>query len=55
MTSKRALTEGRTAAAIALVSVVSHYGSRPPQASLSHMHVGLVQSPEGPLLLSPGS
>ena len=34
MTSKRALTKGRTAAASALVSAVSHCGSRPPQASL---------------------
>ena len=45
----------RTAAASAPVPTVSHCQPTPPQETLQHQQVGLVQSPMGSLFLSLGS
>ena len=45
----------RTAAVSPLIPVASHCWPTPPQETLQHQHLGLVQSSVGSLLLSPGS
>jgi len=58
VTSKKTYTKGappRTPAASAPTPVMSHRQPAPPQETLQHREVGLVQLPVESLPLSPGS